>query len=42
MLGILISMAFIPAQQIPLEFGLISLALLVVGYAGRVRFGRKR
>jgi GABA permease len=41
MLGILISMAFIPAQQTPLEFGLISLALLVVGYAGRARFGRK-
>jgi GABA permease len=41
MLGILVSMAFIPDQQTPLEFGLISLALLVIGYLGRARFGRK-
>ena len=41
MLGILVSMAFIPEQRTPLEFGLISLALLVIGYLGRARFGRK-
>jgi GABA permease len=41
MLCILISMAFIPEQQTPLEFGVISLALLMIGYACRARFGRK-
>jgi GABA permease len=39
MLGILISMAFIPDQQTPLLFGLISLGLLLIGYGVRARFG---
>jgi GABA permease len=39
MLGILIAMAFIPDQQTPLLFGVISLGALVAGYAVRARFG---
>jgi GABA permease len=41
MLGILIAMAFIPDQQTPLLFGVISLGVLVVGYGARARFGRR-
>jgi GABA permease len=41
MLGILVAMAFIPDQQTPLLFGLISLGLLLVGYAVRARFGSR-
>jgi GABA permease len=40
MLGILLAMAFIPAQRMPLIFGLISLAILLVSFGARVRFGR--
>jgi GABA permease len=40
MLAILIAMAFIPDQQTPLLFGVISLGILVIGYGVRVRFGR--
>jgi len=39
MLGILLAMAFIPDQQTPLFFGLISLGLLLIGYGVRARFG---
>jgi GABA permease len=39
MLGILAAMAFIPDQQTPLLFGLISLGLLLIGYAARARLG---
>ncbi len=41
MLAILIAMAFIPEQQTPLLFGVISLAFLIVGYGVRARFGRR-
>jgi GABA permease len=41
MLGILIAMAFIPDQQTPLLFGVISLGVLIVGYGIRARFGRR-
>ena len=41
MVGILVAMAFIPDQKTPLEFGLISLGLLLLGYAARARFGPK-
>jgi len=39
MLGILIAMAFIPNQRIPLALGVISLGLLLLGFAARRRFG---
>ena len=39
MVGLLVAMAFIPDQRTPLEFGLISLGLLLVGYGFRARFG---
>ena len=39
MLGILLAMAFIPDQQIPLLFGVISLGVLLLGFAARRRFG---
>jgi GABA permease len=42
MVGILVAMAFIPEQQTPLLFGLISFGLLLVGYALRARFGSNR
>jgi GABA permease len=42
MLGILVAMAFIPDQQTPLLFGLISLGLLLTGYGVRARFGPKQ
>jgi GABA permease len=41
MLGILLAMAFIPDQQTPLLFGIISLALLLLAFAARLHFGRK-
>jgi GABA permease len=41
MLAIILAMAFIADQRIPLLFGLISLAILLVAYAMRLRFGRK-
>ena len=39
MLGILLAMAFIPDQRMPLMFGVISLALLLLGFGARQRFG---
>ena len=42
MLGILLAMAFIPEQRTPLIFGIISLALLLLGFCARVRFGAAR
>ena len=41
MLGIVLAMAFIPEQRIPLIFGIISLGLLLLGFGARIRFGRK-
>jgi GABA permease len=41
MLGIVLAMAFIAEQRIPLLFGLISLGILIVSFFARVRFGRK-
>ncbi len=41
MLGIVLAMAFIPGQRTPLLFGLISLALLLLAFAARARFGAK-
>jgi len=42
MLGILLAMAFIPQQRIPLEFGCVSLVLLLAAFGARVRFGGAR
>jgi GABA permease len=42
MLGILLAMAFIREQRTPLIFGLISLGILLLGFAARVRFGLRR
>ena len=42
MLAILIAMAFIPAQRIPLLFGLISLGLLLIAWAISNRFRGRR
>jgi GABA permease len=39
MLGIVLAMAFIPDQRTPLLFGFISVGVLLLGYALRVRFG---
>jgi GABA permease len=41
MLGVLLAMAFIPDQRTPLEFGIISLGILLLGFGARLRFGRK-
>ena len=41
MVGILVAMAFIPDQQTPLLFGIISLGLLLMGYGVRARLGSK-
>ena len=41
MVGIVLAMAFIPDQRIPLLFGVISLGILVLGFNLRLRFGRK-
>ena len=41
MLAILIAMAFIPEQRTPLLFGIISLGLLVLGFAVRLRCGKR-
>ena len=41
MLGIVVAMAFIPAQRTPLLFGAISLGLLLISFGARLRFGRK-
>src|SRR5260370_33809356 len=42
MLSILLAMAFIPEQRTPLIFGLLSLAVLPLGFGARVRFGRRQ
>jgi GABA permease len=42
MLGIVLAMAFIPEQRTPLIFGVISLCILLLGFAVRVRFGTRR
>jgi GABA permease len=39
MLGIVVSMAFIPDQRTPLIFGLISVLILLLGFAARVHLG---
>jgi GABA permease len=41
MLGIVLAMAFIPEQRTPLVFGCISLGILLLGFAVRLRFGRE-
>jgi GABA permease len=41
MLAILLAMAFIPEQRVPLLFGVASLGMLLIGYGLRVRFGRQ-
>jgi GABA permease len=41
MLGIVLAMAFIPDQRTPLIFGVVSLGILLLGFAARVRFGGK-
>ncbi|MDB5731611.1 MAG: gabP [Variovorax sp.] len=40
MVGIVVAMAFIPEQRQPLMLGVVSLAVLVVAYGVRSRFGR--
>jgi GABA permease len=42
MLAILLAMAFIPDQRKPLIFGVISLGLILLGFAARLRFDTKR
>jgi GABA permease len=39
MLGIVIAMGFIPEQRAPLEFGVASVGVLLLGYWARLRFG---
>jgi len=41
MTGIVLAMAFIPDQRIPLIFGLISLGILLLLFVARTHFGRK-
>jgi GABA permease len=41
MLGIILSMGFIPDQRVPLLFGLISIGILLLAYGLRARFGRR-
>jgi GABA permease len=41
MLGILLAMAFIPEQRVPLVFGFASLGILLLAFGARARFGRK-
>ncbi len=40
--AILLAMAFIPAQRKPLLFGIVSLGVLILAFAARMRFGVKR
>jgi GABA permease len=42
MLGIVLAMAFIPEQRMPLLFGIISLGILLLSFGARVRFGRRQ
>ncbi len=41
MLGIVLAMAFIPEQRTPLLFGVISLGVLLLVFAARLRFGAR-
>jgi GABA permease len=41
MLGILLAMAFIREQRVPLVFGFASLGILLLASSARARFGRK-
>ena len=41
MLGIVLAMAFIPEQRVPLLFGVISLGLALLGFGIRLRYGKK-
>jgi GABA permease len=41
MVCILLAMAFIPEQRTPLAFGVASLALLLLAFGARMRFGPK-
>ena len=41
MLGIVLAMAFIPEQRIPLIFGVISLGIALLGFGVRLRFGKR-
>jgi len=41
MFCILLAMAFIPEQRTPLEFGVVSLGLLLLAFSARMRFGRR-
>jgi GABA permease len=41
MLGILLAMAFIREQRVPLVFGFASLGILLLAFSARARFGRK-
>src|ERR1700728_3845979 len=41
MLSILLAMAFIPEQRVPLVFGFASLGILLLAFGARARFGRK-
>ena len=40
MLSIVVAMAFIPEQRTPLMLGVVSLAILLLAYAGRMAWGR--
>jgi GABA permease len=42
MLAIVLAMGFIPQQRKPLLFGLVSLAILLIGFGVRTRFGAHR
>ncbi len=41
MLAIVLAMAFIPDQRMPLLFGIVSLAILLLAFGARLRFGSK-
>jgi GABA permease len=41
MLAIVLAMAFIPDQRMPLLFGVLSLAILLLAFGARLRFGSK-
>jgi GABA permease len=42
MLAILLAMAFIPEQRTPLIFGVVSLAILLIAFGLRTRFGARQ
>jgi GABA permease len=41
MISIVLAMGFIPEQRTPLLFGVISLFILLLGFAVRARFGAR-